>query len=168
MYHLFNKIRLSPIGGIAQPSLIFFSLYIVCLFVLISAPFVWETVACWPHVSLKKYYIFAYVQIKIMALFKVILKDMQFSRVWITQWRMRRKEKKTAVRKENLKRGSQNKTSQSIFIMVQFFCVCMIGIMVVYLNHSFSVRIHLDSKTFPPQSWIPSAWVKNKYRLFKI
>lgn len=32
MYHLFNKIRLSPIGGIAQPSLIFFSLYIVCCF----------------------------------------------------------------------------------------------------------------------------------------
>lgn len=31
------------------------------------------------HVSLKKYYIFAYLQIKIMALFKIIFMDMQFS-----------------------------------------------------------------------------------------
>lgn len=44
--------------------------------------------------SLKKYYIFAYLQIKIMALFRIILGDMQFSRVRIS--RRRQRKKKTA------------------------------------------------------------------------
>lgn len=55
----------------------------VFIYLLIVAPFALATQICWPLLSLKKYYIFAYLQIKITSLFKIILRDMQFSRVWV-------------------------------------------------------------------------------------
>lgn len=51
--------------------------------------------------------------------FKIILVDMQFSRVWI-RWR-KDKKKTTAEKKKEIKRGPQNKAAQSIFIVVQDF-----------------------------------------------
>lgn len=79
MFHLLNKIRLFffSVGWIAQPSLI----------VLIHVIYSHLCTVCAgdpnlpPQESLKKYYIFAYLQIKIMALFKIIPMDMQLSRV---------------------------------------------------------------------------------------
>lgn len=82
MYHLFNKIRPFPVGRIAQPSLIVF-IYVIFFFSHLCTFCVSDPNLLTPSIDLKKYYIFAYLQIKIMALFKITLMDMQFSRVRI-------------------------------------------------------------------------------------
>lgn len=78
MYYLFYKIRPFSVGWIAQPPVtlfylchLFFSFFNLCTICL-------DDPESRPHVSLKKYYIFAYLQIKTMTLFKIILVDMRF------------------------------------------------------------------------------------------